>query len=179
MWTSLVGFTASGKSSVVAALGRATQRRSVDLDKRVEEMAGCPVREIFQTGGVERFRNLEGQALRSLASGDPLLIATGGGCVETPEYVRLLRDNGVVIWLDATWEVLRARIESDLDRLQPMVDHLGFDGLQMLYRRRTSLFARAAHFRLCTDRVTVADVARHAMVRSLLWQQRTAGGPSR
>lgn len=176
MWTSFIGFMASGKSAVVELLRQGTRSPVVDLDRVIAERAGLSIPEIFQQHGRERFRELESEALSRLAPRRSYLLATGGGCVATPENARLLQQRGVVIWLDAAWEILRRRIELDNVTRRPMVSHLGWEGMQHLYLQRRRLYATTAHFRLRTDRATLSVTARNAMLRSLLWRRRLEGG---
>ena len=101
----------------------------------------------------------------------PLVLDTGGGVVQTPAAVDLLRQRGVVVWLDAPWETLRARLkESDTDS-RPLIARLGWAGVEELYRNRRRLYAAAADFRLRADQGTVDDLARRVMLRSLQWER--------
>ncbi len=176
MWTSFIGFMASGKSAIIDLLHQGTRLAAVDLDRVVSERAGCSLPEIFHRGGVEEFRALEREALATLPPEQSLLLATGGGCVETPQNAALLRERGVVIWLDAPWTVLRLRLEQEGAQRHPLVAHLGWEGLQRLYTHRRRVYARAAHFRLRTDRVPLGVTARTAMLRSLWWRRRRESG---
>jgi shikimate kinase len=175
VWTSFIGFMASGKSATVELLKQGTQLPAVDLDTAIETRAGCSLPEIFQREGITRFRELENEALVALDPHRSYLLATGGGCVETPANVQLLRQRGVVIWLDAAWEVLRRRIENDDVGRRPLVEHLGWDGLQQLFLQRRRTYAAAAHFRLRTDHMALAVAARNALLRGLLWRRRLEG----
>nr|MEE4269268.1 shikimate kinase [Candidatus Krumholzibacteria bacterium] len=175
MWTSFIGFMASGKSAVTSHLQGATSRPAVSVDVLVTEKAGRSIPDIFAQDGEPAFRRREVLALESLDGQRPLLVDTGGGIVESPEAVELLRDRGVVIWLDAPWETIRARLkQSDLDA-RPLVGRLGWDGLEDLYHRRRRLYAGAADFRLWASGGTVAEVARTSMLRSLIWERRQTG----
>jgi shikimate kinase len=175
MWTSFVGFLASGKSSIATALGQGTGLAVVDLDRAVEELAGCALPEIFNTGGSERVRQLEIMALLQLKAARPLLLATGAGCIESAEMRGLLRQHGMVIWLDAPWEVLRARIEAGGSRRWPMIAHVGWGGLQQLYYRRLRLYAAVADFRLSSAHCQAPQLASQALLRRLLWRQQQQG----
>jgi len=166
---------ASGKSAAVDLLQQGTHLPAMDLDHDIARRAGCPIPEIFQRHGLARFRELENDALTGLNPQRSYLLATGGGCVETPANALLLRRRGVVIWLDAAWEVLRLRIERDGVARRPMVMHLGWEGMRRLYLHRRRLYAATAHFRLRTDHAPLAVTARNAMLRSLLWHRRFEG----
>ena len=162
----------SGKSTLTLHLQRATGRPAVDLDCTVAEGAGASVAEIFATRGREVFRRLEAAALADLQPDRDLLLAVGGGCVETPANVAVLRRCGVVIWLDAPWEILRTRIEQGALSERPLFEKLGWAGLQKLHRQRRRLYAAAADFRLRSDRQPIAVTGRTALLKSLLWRRR-------
>jgi len=175
MWTSFVGFMGSGKSTVTRLLQAATSRPVAASDDLVAGRAGRPIREIFARDGEAVFRRLELEVLRDLDPERSLVVDTGGGVVETPEAVALLRSRGVVIWIDVHWEVLRHRLQAQDDGTRPLVERLGWSGLEALHRRRRRLYAAAADFRLRSGDGPAGDVARTAMLRSLLWERRRDG----
>jgi shikimate kinase len=178
MWISLVGFMASGKSSIARVLGESALLSVIDLDAEVERRVGLSVPEIFGREGATGFRQREAAALAALDPAASLLLATGGGVVETASSCALVRARGVVFWLDAPWEVLRRRLEAADAPQRPMLRHLGIGGLERLQHRRQRLYARAAHFRLRTDLAGPGSVAREILNRSLAWQGRREGAPS-
>ncbi len=139
---------------------------------------GLSVPEIFAREGAPGFRARELDALRALAADAPLVVASGGGVVETPAATALLRERGLVVWLDAPWEVLRRRLEAADAPQRPLVRHLGWDGLERLAARRRPLYAACAHFRLRSDRLSPAGLARATLARQVAWTQRreAAGG---
>ncbi|MFO7609830.1 MAG: shikimate kinase [Candidatus Krumholzibacteriia bacterium] len=172
MWTSFVGFMGCGKSTVTRLLQAATSRPLVATDDLVVDRAGLPIAGIFARDGEPAFRRLELEVLTGLDPERSLVVDTGGGVVENPAAVALLRSRGVVIWIDAHWEILRHRLQAQDDGTRPLVARLGWSGLEALHRRRRRLYAAAADFRLRSGESTAEDVARTAMLRSLLWERR-------
>lgn len=175
MWISLIGFMASGKSSVARVLAERALLPAVDLDAEIERRAAASIPEIFGREGVDGFRRREREALAALDPVHPLLLATGGGIVESAEETAVLRARGVVIWLDAPWEVLRRRLGAKEEAQRPLLLHLGWSGLERLHLRRRRLYAQSAHFRLRTDLAGPAVVGRMALTRALAWQRRHGG----
>ena len=163
---------ASGKSSVTRRLHAATNRPVISLDQQIAETAGVSVTRIFAEQGEAAFRKMETEALTNLDPDRPLAIDTGGGIVQTPAAVQLLRSRGVVIWLDAPWEALRARLKDSNRATRPLIDRLGWAGLEELFRSRRRLYAAAADFRLRSDQDNVDEIAHRAMLRSLQWERR-------
>ena len=167
MWISLVGFNAAGKSSLARRLALLTDRRAIDLDPLVEERAGRSLPEIFTEQGPDSFRELELAALRELPAVAPLVIATGGGTVEQPDSVALLRERSLVIWIDAPWPVLRRRLApAPGEEASPLWRHLGEETLLALYARRRPLYAAAARVRLETGQLGINALVRRLLGRS-------------
>jgi len=111
----LAGFMGSGKSTVGRLLAAQTGCRFVDLDERIEEAAGIPIREFFERHGEPPFRALEhetlGRILGELAeAGGAAVVALGGGTFAQPQNQELLRGAAaVVVWLDCPIEELIRR----------------------------------------------------------------------
>ena len=111
----LVGLPGSGKSAVGRRLAQRHHATFVDLDERVERLAGKLVPAIFADEGEAGFRQHEHKAVLSLgpADADPELrrvIATGGGTVIDPRNRWLLYRDRFAVWLDGSPEILASRL---------------------------------------------------------------------
>lgn len=168
MWTTFIGFMSCGKTTVARRLEASTNRPRVSLDQLISDHAGLPIGELFSRRGEAAFREMELAALQEIQHREDLILDPGGGIVETAACIRLLRRRGVVIWLDCAWETARGRLLQAEDGHRPLLQRLGGAGLETLFRRRRLLYAKAAHFRLYSDRESADDLARKAMLRSLL-----------
>ncbi len=162
----LLGLRGAGKSSLGRKLARRRRVPFVELDRRVEEAAGLTLHEIFALHGEDYFRRLERDALeRILAQGQPLVLATGGGLVTSPETFELLRRKALTVWLRATPEDHWNRVLQQGDR-RPMEDHPeAMAELRRLLAAREPLYALAAHV-IDTSRLDV-DGAVQALDSSL------------
>jgi shikimate kinase len=109
----LVGFMASGKSTVGPVLAEQLRRPFIDLDRLIEAKAGCTIFELINRAGEERFRQLETQTLAETSRGEPAVIAPGGGAITRAENRALMEDHGIPVWLDAPFELCWQRIQQD------------------------------------------------------------------
>src|SRR5215203_7508705 len=111
----LIGFMGSGKSTVGRMLADEIGWRFADLDDDIEHSQRKSISEIFATAGEEEFRRLETEALqkriRGIQRGTPTVLALGGGAFTRPENVRLVEENGISVWIDTEFEVLRKRVQ--------------------------------------------------------------------
>lgn len=96
----LVGMPGSGKSQIGKQLAKECHRRFIDLDKATSLLAGCAPSEMIRKYGEERFRETETETLRQVLNGEPYVLAAGGGTVLREENRRLLRREGLVLYLD-------------------------------------------------------------------------------
>jgi shikimate kinase len=176
MWTTFIGFTGSGKSTLSTHLQHATGRAAVDLDAVVETRDGRPLAEIIAVRGEDALRRREATALVDLPADGDLIVVVSSGGVELPANVALLRDRGIVFWLDASWQAIRERLGHGYLDDRPWLGELGWDRLARLHRRRRRLFAAAADFRLRTDRQPLEVIGRKVLLKSLLWRRRQEDG---
>lgn len=79
----LTGFMGSGKSTVGRSLALRLGWRFVDLDSLIEQGDGRAVSRIFADDGESTFRVMETNALISLLAETRLVLALGGGTLET------------------------------------------------------------------------------------------------
>jgi len=95
----LVGFMASGKSTVGRILARDLGWRFVDLDECVEEEEGCSIAEIFRLRGEAHFREVEDRLTRGMLQEDRVVLGSGGGWAAHPGRLRDLPPGTTSIWL--------------------------------------------------------------------------------
>lgn len=105
----LIGFMATGKSTIGRRCARELGYQFRDTDSQVERWAGKSVSRIFADDGEPAFRRLESDAVRVLSGRRGQVIATGGGAPMNAENVRALRRGGVVVLLVADPSVIVAR----------------------------------------------------------------------
>jgi XRE family transcriptional regulator, aerobic/anaerobic benzoate catabolism transcriptional regulator len=105
----LLGMRGAGKSAVGPLLAQQLNAPFVELDERVEALAGLPLADIFALHGAAHYEALQLQALRALcASSQRVVVATGGGIVTCAPALSLLRERAHSVWLRASplahWE---------------------------------------------------------------------------
>ena len=154
----LVGLRGAGKSSVGRRLALALEVPFVELDERVEELAGLSLAELFDLRGMDTYRALEREALETvLGEGSRLVLATGGSIVTHGETFARLREACRTLWLKASPEEHFSRVLAQGDR-RPMAGHpRAMEELREILDRRTPSYALCDHA-LDTSGKRVEDV---------------------
>ncbi|PKM81277.1 MAG: shikimate kinase [Firmicutes bacterium HGW-Firmicutes-14] len=112
----LTGFMGTGKTTVGKKLSGKLGMKLVDTDREIERVTGMTVNQIFKKHGEIRFRSEEKAAVKRIAKEDNQVISTGGGVVLDPENTTMLKENGIIICLTASPEVIYERVRRKKNR---------------------------------------------------------------
>ncbi len=111
----LIGMPGSGKTTIGKLLAEHPEYRFLDTDATIEKIVGQSVKEIFQTAGETEFRQIETQVLADISAYTRLVVSTGGGIAMKLENWNHLQQ-GLVVWLDVSVDILVARLQEDTSR---------------------------------------------------------------
>ena len=109
----LIGFMASGKSTVGKPLAHQLSYSFVDLDALIEEKANTSIPQIFQTKGETYFRELEQSCLQDTLYAPNTVIATGGGTPCFFDNMDWMNANGHTVYLYMSPEGIYKRLKND------------------------------------------------------------------
>ena len=105
-----------GKTRVGKALANEMKRPFVDVDEQIVKKAGMSISDIFAKYGEAYFRELETKELKEvLENKEQMIIASGGGIPMQEANLPLLKE-GIVVYIEASTEVLLPRLERDKKR---------------------------------------------------------------
>ncbi len=121
----LIGYMASGKSTIGKKISKIMDFDFIDLDDYIEKNENLSVREIFKTKGEIHFRKLEQSYLKKLTKiSNKTIISLGGGTpcfYDTMTWLNNL-DSFKTIYLKTNLDILTDRLF--LDKSRPLISHL-------------------------------------------------------
>jgi shikimate kinase len=158
----LIGFMGAGKSIVGRLLAEKLRRQFVETANLIVQRAGKSIQEIFRNGEIA-FRELEIEAIKSLATQKNQVIACGGGVVLNKINVDRLKLDGIIIWLTATPSVILKRTRRDGD-VRPLIrPESGITEIRELLNYRKPYYQRAADLNVDTSGSAVEEVVAEIM----------------
>lgn len=157
----LIGFMASGKTTVGKAIARRSGRPFMDLDAVIEEKAGMSIPNIFATVGEKAFRDLESHVVNTLPISGDAVISCGGGVILREINRERLRQRGFVVWLKSTPEtVLR---NAGRRETRPLLRDKGVNDVAAMLAAREPFYTATAH-----DSLEVAAIGIDAAAERIL-----------
>lgn len=106
----LIGYMASGKTTLGRALARRLGYTFIDLDFYIEQRYRRRIPEIFRDMGEEEFRRMEALMLREAGEFCDTVVSCGGGTPCFGSNMEYMNSAGTTIWLDADIECICRRL---------------------------------------------------------------------
>lgn len=109
----LIGFMATGKSTIGPLLAEKMGCTFVDTDAIVEADMGKKIADIFSEMGEDVFRDAEHEALKKALEMENSVLSTGGGVILFERNRKLLEERAFVVSLAASAETVFDRVKGD------------------------------------------------------------------
>ena len=141
----LIGMPACGKSVTGVILAKSLKMNFIDADLLIQERAGKSLQDIINADGIETFKSIEEEVLNAINVKNTV-IATGGSAVYYDSAMRHLKENGVVVYIEASLATIKKRLKNIRTR---GVDKKKGQTIDSLYEMRVPLYEKYAD---CTVR---------------------------
>ena len=141
----LIGMSGCGKSRLAKILAKRLKRQAVDIDKNIVAAHGN-ITELFQIGE-QYFRDIETEEIRKIKDQTGCVIATGGGVILREENMRMLQENGIVVYIKRS---VKSIIESSNLSGRPLLQG-GMDSAVKLFQSRRKLYEKYADITVANE----------------------------
>ena len=158
----LIGMPGSGKSTVGVILAKMMKRPFLDTDILIQLKTKLTLQEIVNSKGHMALRKIEEDVLLDINCRNHI-IATGGSAAYSDPAMVHLKQNGLVVFLDAPLATLKSRIKNYETRgLAKRPDQSFHD----LFNERQELYNHYADIVIPSDDSSQEEVADLIMARS-------------
>jgi shikimate kinase len=157
----LVGFMASGKSTIGKRLARKLKCAFFDTDDLVVREHG-PISDIFYNEGEPAFRRYERAAILRALEDDPGIVALGGGALSDEENLKLLKKRAYRVFIKVSPEQVLERMRRS-KWVRPMVGPTpSLAKIRDLYTKRMPQYAHA-DFVVEADHLSTAQIVENVV----------------
>jgi shikimate kinase len=151
----LVGYMASGKSSVGKVLADNFGYSFIDLDEYIEYKEAASITEIFTQKGEIYFRIKEIEYLKEILSLEKnIILSVGGGAPGYGENMKLINDTATALYLKASIKTLVDRLNKE-KKNRPLVANLSLEKMSEFIGKH--LFERAYFYEQAKFIVKIDD----------------------
>lgn len=162
----LLGYMASGKSSVGKLLSKKLSMKFLDLDDYIINKEGMSIAEIFEKKGEVYFRVIENKYLKEvLNTKDQFILALGGG---TPCYANNMEEinkgNTVSIYLQGKTKTMIDRLIKKKSK-RPLIASLADDKIPEFVAKH--LFERRLYYELAKVTVEIDAKSKKEVAKEL------------
>ncbi|MBC7074855.1 MAG: shikimate kinase [Syntrophomonadaceae bacterium] len=158
----LIGFMGTGKSSIGLRLAKRLGMEFVDMDREIEKITGLSISALFRLHGEVRFRSEEKLMAKKLSQRSDLVIATGGGVVLDEDNIRVLRENGILICLEASAKDIFRRVSRKKGTRPLLKKDFKIEDIEEMLNKRAAFYS-------CADyRVNTSGKDLNAVVQEIM-----------
>lgn len=164
----LIGYRATGKTTLARLLAERLGWDWIDADVEIERRAGKSIARIFAEDGEAAFRDLEVEVTADLCRRDRLVLAAGGGAPLREENRRAMRAGGPIVWLRALPETIHRRMSGDATtagRRPNLTTAGGLAEIVELLHRREPIYHETADFEIDTESKSPEELATEILDR--------------
>lgn len=147
----------AGKTTIGRQLAKKLTRHFYDSDHEIEQRTGANISLIFEIEGEAGFRKRETQIISELAAMGNIVLSTGGGAVMLEENRQMLKDNGYIIYLKSTPEMLCKRTADDKKR--PLLQGQNrLEQIRKILNEREPVYTSFANEIIDTDHLSIKQI---------------------
>lgn len=147
----LIGLPCVGKTTLGEKLAKALKLNFIDADQEIIKSVGASISLIFDLEGEAGFRKRETEILKNITLLDNIVLSTGGGVVLDSYNRKILKERGIVIYLNADPIFLSKRIENNNNK-RPLLKSTNIEAKYIsLYEQRNSLYKNIADLEIIID----------------------------
>ena len=158
----LTGMPACGKSVTGVVLAKSLNMQFVDTDLLIQQRAGKSLQRILNEDGMDVFKKTEEDVLCSLEV-TGTVVATGGSAVYYEKAMEHLKENGTVVYLEASLDTVKKRLRNIRTRGVAMKKGQTLDDL---YEARVPLYKKYADVTVdCRGATTEQNVEKIILTR--------------
>ena len=161
----LVGFMATGKTTIGRKISSKLNIPFFDIDKEIEVFFNITINEFFKTYGEDKFRETEEKTILDKINSNNMngfVMSLGGGAYLNKNVRQLIESEGISIWLNGHIDIIYNRIKNSKN-VRPLAQK--FDSKEKLEKL---LNERIFYYQKASIKVNIMKISKDNMTEVIL-----------
>jgi len=155
----LVGFMATGKTTLGKLLATMLGFDFIDTDQLIEKIEGQTISSIFSLNGESYFREKESEILDLFKTSKNKVISTGGGIITLENNRKKLRNIGKVVYLESSPQWILTNLGRS-NTIRPLLKNEKdpINKINELLNNRKKYYEDVAEFKISVDQKSLHEI---------------------
>jgi shikimate kinase len=154
----LIGFRATGKSTIARRLSDLLRWDYFSTDREVEERSGLSIAALVKEYGWKYFRQQESFVIQKAVGESQVIIDCGGGVVEDEKNMERLSHRALMVWVDSDLDDIKNRMADEKDR-RPLLNQQEMQAdIELNYERRLPLYRKYSRLKVNSSRQSLEKI---------------------
>ena len=161
----LVGFMATGKTTIAKKIGLKLNIPFFDSDKELELFFNYSINDFFKAHGEDKFREIEEKIILDKIKSNKMngfVMSLGGGAYLNKNVRKLIESEGISIWLNGHIDIIYNRIKKSKN-VRPLAQK--FDSKEKL---KKLLNERVFYYQKASIKVNIMKISKDNMTEVIL-----------
>lgn len=147
-----IGMPLSGKSKYAKLFETKYKKKLCDTDEKIESVINMSIFDFFKNHSESEFRMIEHEVIRQIYKQQNQIISTGGGVVKNIINIDLLKQNGIIIFLNKDPESIAKKVING----RPLIK--SSDDVLKIAKERLPLYKSSSDIIIAIKRDTVYHI---------------------
>lgn len=139
----LIGMPSSGKSAIGRYISKELNRSILDTDELIVKRINMPIKDYFNLYGEKAFREIETDVIKEVSKLNGVVISTGGGVILSEVNMNLLKQNGLIVFINRNLDLLKPTSSRPLSS--------DFNSLKKIYEERLPIYKKFSDVEIKND----------------------------
>lgn len=159
----IIGMMGAGKSTIGRLLSDETGKEFIDSDDYlIDKSKYKTINDIFEKKGEDYFRSLESKAIEEISKLNGYIVATGGGIILNPFNIKVMKETGIVIYLNSTIDNLVKNLYNSKSR--PLLNNSELESkIRELLDYRQEKYKKASDYLVDVSFKTKEDIIKEIL----------------